>query len=54
MLGTQGGRFGGWGFYGVKGEPVFTWNLLALTSAIEPGRDQRHSRRLALRSDERA
>jgi hypothetical protein len=25
---TQGGRFGGWGFYVVKGKPVFTWNLV--------------------------
>ncbi|ACB95825.1 arylsulfatase [Beijerinckia indica] len=30
ILATQGGRFGGWGFYLVKGKPVFTWNLLDL------------------------
>jgi arylsulfatase len=30
MLMTQGGRFGGWGFYLAKGKPVFTWNLLDL------------------------
>ncbi len=30
MLATQGGRFGGWGFYMLKGKPVFTWNLLGL------------------------
>ena len=30
MLMTQGGRFGGWGFYLVKGKPVFTWDLLDL------------------------
>ena len=30
MLLTQGGRFGGWGLYLVKGKPVFTWNLLGL------------------------
>jgi arylsulfatase A-like enzyme len=27
---TQGGRFGGWGFYLLKGIPVYTWNLLDL------------------------
>jgi arylsulfatase len=27
MLLTEGGRFAGWGFYLVKGKPVFTWNL---------------------------
>jgi arylsulfatase A-like enzyme len=30
MLNTLGGRFGGYGFYLVKGKPVFTYNLLAL------------------------
>ena len=30
MLITQGGRFGGYGFYLVKGKPVFLWNLLDL------------------------
>ena len=30
MLITQGGRFGGYGFYLLKGKPVFTWNLLDL------------------------
>ncbi len=30
VLATQGGRFGGWGFYLVKGKPVYTWNLLDL------------------------
>jgi hypothetical protein len=33
VLATQGGRFGGWGFYVVKGKPVFTWNLLNLKRA---------------------
>ncbi|WP_262269145.1 arylsulfatase [Microvirga yunnanensis] len=28
VLATQGGRFGGWGFYLLKGKPVYTWNLL--------------------------
>ena len=27
---TQGGRFGGYGLYLLKGKPVFTWNLLDL------------------------
>jgi hypothetical protein len=26
----DGGRFGGWGLYLLKGKPVFTWNLLGL------------------------
>ncbi len=30
MLVTQGGRFGGYGFYLLKGKPVFLWNLLDL------------------------
>jgi hypothetical protein len=30
MLFTQGGRFGGHGFYSLKGKPVYTWNLLDL------------------------
>jgi len=30
MLITQGGRFGGYGFYLLKGTPVFTWNLVDL------------------------
>lgn len=30
MLVTDGGRFGGYGFYLLKGRPVFTWNLLML------------------------
>src|SRR5262249_7203556 len=30
MLITQGGRFGGYGFYLLKGKPVFTWNLVEL------------------------
>ena len=30
MLFTQGGRFGGHGFYILKGKPVYTWNLLDL------------------------
>jgi arylsulfatase len=30
MLVTQGGRFGGYGFYLLKGKPVYTWNLVDL------------------------
>jgi arylsulfatase len=30
MLITQGGRFGGYGFYLLKNKPVFTWNLVNL------------------------
>ena len=30
VLVTQGGRFGGWALYLVKGKPVFTYNLLDL------------------------
>jgi hypothetical protein len=28
VINTNGGRFGGYGFYIVKGKPTFTWNLL--------------------------
>ena len=30
MLVTSGGRFGGWGFYVLKGKPVFTWDMVDL------------------------
>jgi arylsulfatase len=30
MIVTQGGRFGGYGFYLLKGKPVFVWNLADL------------------------
>ncbi len=30
MLLTEGGRFGGYGFYLLKGKPTFVWNLLDL------------------------
>ncbi len=30
MIVTEGGRFGGYGLYLLKGKPVFTWNLLDL------------------------
>ncbi len=45
MLVTEGGHFGGYGFYIVKGKPVFTYNLLALekfrwqaNSTLSPGK----------------
>jgi arylsulfatase len=44
MLITQGGRFGGYGFYVLKSKPVFTWNLVDLKRirwegpALRPGR----------------
>ena len=30
MIVTQGGRFGGYGFYVLKGKPVFLYNFLDL------------------------
>jgi arylsulfatase len=33
MLVTQGGRFGGWGFYLRDGRPVYVWNVLNLERA---------------------
>jgi arylsulfatase A-like enzyme len=45
MIVTQGGRFGGYGFYLLKGVPVFTWNMLDLErvkwkgkEALSPGK----------------
>jgi arylsulfatase len=45
MLLTSGGRFGGYGFYLLKGKPVFLWNLVNLkrvkwegTDALAPGK----------------
>jgi arylsulfatase len=45
MLITEGGRFGGYGLYLLKGKPVFTYNLLSLArirwegpSPLAPGR----------------
>jgi hypothetical protein len=37
MLITQGGRFGGYGFYIDKGKPVFDWNLVGLTQVTWTG-----------------
>ncbi len=39
MLNTGGGRFGGYGFYVLKGKPVFTWNLLDLERVKWEGPD---------------
>ena len=45
MLMTDGGRFAGYGFYLLKGKPVFTWDLIALErvkwqakDALTPGK----------------
>jgi arylsulfatase A-like enzyme len=45
MINTNGGRFGGYGLYLLKGKPVFTWNLLDLKrvrweapDALAPGK----------------
>jgi arylsulfatase len=45
MILTSGGRFGGYGFYLLKGKPVFLWNLVDLkrikwegTDALTPGK----------------
>ncbi|PTM98596.1 arylsulfatase [Mycoplana dimorpha] len=45
MILTSGGRFGGYGFYLLKGKPVFLWNLVDLkrvkwegADALAPGR----------------
>ncbi len=45
MIHTNGGRFGGYGFYLLKGKPVFLWNLVDLKrvrwegpEALSPGR----------------
>ena len=39
MLVTQGGRFGGYGFYLLKGKPVFLWNLVDLKRVRWEGAD---------------
>jgi hypothetical protein len=39
MLATQGGRFGGWGFYLLKGKPVYVWNLLDLKRVRWEGKE---------------
>ena len=39
MIVTEGGRFGGYGLYLLKGKPVFTWNLLDLKRVKWQGAD---------------
>jgi len=39
VLATQGGRLGGWGFYLLKGKPVYVWNLLDLKRVRWEGKD---------------
>jgi arylsulfatase len=39
ILITQGGRFGGYGFYLLKGKPVFLWNLVDLKRIRWEGSD---------------
>ena len=48
MLLASGGRFGGYGFYLLKGKPVFLWNLVDLkpprwegSEALAPGNTHR-------------
>jgi arylsulfatase len=38
MIVTEGGRFGGFGLYVLKGKPVFVYNLLALARFRWAGR----------------
>ncbi|MEX0676980.1 MAG: sulfatase-like hydrolase/transferase [Pirellulales bacterium] len=47
VLLTEGGRFGGFGFYVLKGKPVFLWNLLDLerirwqgSQSLSPGKHE--------------
>jgi arylsulfatase len=39
MIVTQGGRFGGYGFYVLEGKPVFLWNLVDLKRVRWEGAD---------------
>ena len=54
MLVTQGGRFGGWGLYLLKGKPVFVYDLLDLarpkSRAVSSDSRQAH-RRICFKSD---
>jgi arylsulfatase A-like enzyme len=40
MIVTQGGRFGGYGFYVLKNKPVFLWNLLDFKRVRWDGSDE--------------
>src|SRR5262249_25052375 len=55
MLHTNGGRFGGYGFYLLKGKPAFVWHLLDLQrvrwegpEALAPGK---HTLEVAFKYD---
>jgi arylsulfatase len=39
MIVTEGGRFGGYGLYLLKGKPVFTYNFLGMERARWEGKD---------------
>jgi arylsulfatase len=39
MIHTNGGRFGGYGLYLLKGKPVFVWNLLDLKRVRWEGKE---------------
>jgi arylsulfatase len=39
MIATMGGRWGGWGFYLLKGKPVFDYNMLVLAQYRWVGED---------------
>jgi arylsulfatase A-like enzyme len=39
VLVTDGGRFGGYGFYLLKGQPLFTWNLIQLERVKWQGKE---------------
>ncbi len=39
MLVTDGGKFAGYGFYLLKGKPVFTWNLIQLDTVKWQGQE---------------
>lgn len=47
IIATQGGRFAGWGFYLLKGKPVFLWNLVDLErirwEGVEPLSPGKHT-----------
>ncbi|MCU0961905.1 MAG: arylsulfatase [Pirellulaceae bacterium] len=55
MLITQGGRFGGYGFYVRQGKPVFTWNLVDLKRVTWEGPEKlapgRHTLEFEFRYD---
>ena len=58
VIHTNGGRFGGYGFYLLKGKPVFLWNLLDLKrvrwegpEALSPGKHTLEQRALFQKSD---